>query len=328
MKIKNFLLKREFILLCVIVLVIITFNSLTKNFLVLNNLNGLFADISIKTIIAIGMTILLIGGDFDMSVGTHFGFLGIILGWQLANGVNFIIAIIVTLIVGAIDGLIIGLLVAKLDINAFIATLGAMFIFWGLPYIIGYASKAAISLSSSSFGNFPEIFKSIANKKIFHIELLNIYMIVILILSYIFLNKNVFFRQIFYVGGNKGTGKLSGIKTNIVTIFNFTFISILVAVAAILKTSRLGTASATASYPMGSLTILAAVVLGGGNLKGGYGSIIGTFLGVILLATIENGINAAAINPFYSNIIIGLILLFSVILDEIIRRSTKKIINY
>ncbi|MCL4417573.1 MAG: ABC transporter permease [Actinobacteria bacterium] len=328
MNFKKILLKRESILLLIIILVIITFSSLTKNFLVLNNLTGLFADVSIKTIIAIGMTVLLIGGDLDISVGTHFGFLGIILGWQLASGVNFIIAIIVTLLVGAFDGLVIGLLVAKLDINPFIATLGAMFVFWGLPNIITYASKAAISLSSSSFGNFPEIFKKIASTKIYHVELLNIYMIVILILSYIFLSKNVFFRQIFYVGGNKSTGKLSGIKTNIITIFNFTFISILVAVAAILKASRIGNTSATSAYPMASLSIIAAVVLGGGNLKGGYGSIIGTFLGVILLATIENGINAAAIDPFYSNIIIGLILLFAVVSDEIIRKLAKKSNNY
>ncbi|MCL4377794.1 MAG: ABC transporter permease [Actinobacteria bacterium] len=312
---------REIILLLLIIIVCAVFGSQSKTFFIYSNIKVIFAAVSVNSIIAIGVTILFIAGGFDLSVGTHLSFLGVFLGMLLGNGVPVYLSVIMTMILGIFDGFLIGFIVSKLGVNSFVATLGAMFIFWGLALIIGYASKVAGY--TGTFGHFPVSFINIASRTIFKIELLNIYMIIIVVILYVLLNKNVFFRQSFYVGGNENIAKLMGIKTKIIVIFNFVLVSLMVAVAAILRASRYEAASSWDGGQSMSLIIIAAVILGGASLKGGSGSILGTILGVILLAIISNGLTLLAVDVFYTDIVVGVILLSSVLLDRFIRKSVS-----
>jgi len=316
--------KREFFLILFIGIIITIIGTQSEYFFTLANLKGLFVVISVNSIIATGMTIVFIGGGFDISAGTHFGFLGIILGLLLASGFPILLAILLTLLVGIIDGLIIGILIAKIGINPFITTLGAMFIFGGASYLIGVSSPLALTKISASFGNFPESFNRIGGGSFHGIEYINIYMIGIVGILYIFSRKNVFFRQSNFVGEDEQKARLAGLKTNLITIFNFSLLSFLIAIAAILRVSRFANATAFSGGPVMGLTIIAAVILGGARLKGGAGSIIGSVLGVIMLATMNNGMVLLNISPFYSNIIIGLILLGAVLSDEFTTRRYKK----
>lgn len=234
----------------------------------------------------------------------------------LGNNVPVYLAIIFTLLLSIFDGLIIGILVVKLNVNSFIVTLGAMLIFGGAAYIIGYGSSVTVTNYTGSFGNFPECFKIIAGGTFFDIEYINIYMIVIVSVMYILLRNNIFFRQNYYIGGNLPASRLTGMKVNFVMIFNFVLVSLMVAVATILRTSRVGGTSHSDGGTSLSLFIIAAVMLGGASLKGGVGSIVGSALGVFLLVIINNGLLVLSVSSFYTDIFIGFILLISVLIDE------------
>ena len=319
--IRKIFISREFILLIMVGIVFAIAGTRSEFFFTLFNMQGLFLSISVYTIIGIGMTILFISGGFDMSVGTHMAFLGIIAGVLMGNGVPVYLAIIFTLLLGIIDGIVIGLIVTKLGVNPFVATLGAYFIFRGLAFLIGITSKVRTAPTTASIKNFPENFRRIGGGVFHGVEYINIYMVGLLVLFIILLARNVFFRQNYYVGGSMDAARLAGIKVNIITIFNFALLSMMIAIASILRISRVGTAIATAGGQDTALLIIAAVIIGGASLRGGSGSIIGTFLGVVLISTINNGITILGINPFYSQIIVGSILLLSVVMDEFLIRS-------
>jgi ribose transport system permease protein len=312
---------REFILLVVVCIVIAIVGTRSEYFFTLYNIQGLLLNISVYTIIGIGMTILFVSGGFDMSVGTHMAFLGIIAGVLMGNGVPVYLAITLTMILGLVNGVILGLIVTRLKVNPFVATLGAYFIFRGLAFLIGITSKVRTAPTTASIKDFPESFRSIGGGVFYGVEYINIYMFCLLVIFIILLARNVFFRQNYYVGGDVNAARLAGIKVNIITIFNFALVSLMVAIASILRISRVGTATATSGGQDTALLIIAAVIIGGASLRGGTGSIFGTFLGVVLIATINNGITILGINPFYSQIVIGSILLFSVLMDEFLIRS-------
>jgi len=319
-KIRGFFASREFILLAIVITVFVIFWRQSDIFLTINNLSGLFYNISYLSIIAVGMTVLFISGGFDMSTGSHSAFLGIILGIMLVSGVPVYAAILLIIMLGIMDGIIIGLIVTKLQVNPFVTTLGFLFIFRGAAILVAFTSEYGKGHSGLSVRNFPDSFLSIGGGNIMGIEYINLYMIAILIIIFILATRNVFFRQSLYVGGNAVSARLAGIKINIVTIFNFALVSLMVAIATILKISRINSASATAGGQEVGLSIIAAVIIGGASLRGGSGSVIGSVLGVILISTINNGMVLLGINPFYSQIFVGGILLGSVLFDELTRR--------
>ena len=324
-KLKRIFASREFILFIIVVVIFLIFWKQSDDFLTLSNLTGLFYNISYISIIGAGMTVLFISGGFDMSAGSHSAFLGIVLGIMLLKGIPVYLAIILIIFLGIIDGIVIGLIVTKLGVNPFVTTLGFLFIFQGAAILVAFTSEFGKGHSGLSVRNFPDNFLRIGGGDFFNIEYINLYMIVILVILLILATRNVFFRQSAYVGGDPVSARLAGIKTNIIIIFNFALVSSLVAIATFLKVSRIGAASATAGGQEVGLSIIAAVIIGGASLRGGSGSIIGTLLGVVLISTINNGITILGINPFYSQIFVGGILLASVLFDELTRklRTTK-----
>jgi ribose transport system permease protein len=311
---------REFLLLIFIAAIIIFLNFRSEYFLTFKNFDGLLANSSVAIIIAAGMTVLFISGGFDISTGNHLAFIGILLGILLGNGLSPLLAIIICLIMGIIDGLIIGMLVCKLKIEPFIVTLGAMYIFRGVAFFAGNSSKAKTTLTTPSFSKFTESFLSISQSRLFNVEYINFYMLIIVIVFTLFLAKNAFFRQNYYIGGNESSARLTGIKVDLLKIFNYILVSFMVAVAAILRTSRIGVASATSGGESLGLTIIAGTIIGGASLRGGSGSIIGSMLGIFLMMLINNGITIMGINPVFSQIAVGVILLVSVLIDEVSRR--------
>ena len=169
-KLKKIFLKREVILLLLIIIICVVLISQSKIFLSYLNAKGLLLAISINSIMAVGVTVLFISGGFDLSIGTHLSFLGVFLAMLLGNGVPVPLAIIMTFMLGIFDGFVIGIIVSKLNVNSFVATLGAMFIFQGLALVIGYQSKVAGF--GGSFHIISESFINIATRTIFRIEIL------------------------------------------------------------------------------------------------------------------------------------------------------------
>ncbi|MCL5071032.1 MAG: ABC transporter permease, partial [Actinobacteria bacterium] len=277
---KSFFMKvfsrREIVLLFIIVLLSIIVGSISKKFFTIDNFRAIMVIVSVHTIVACAMTVLMISGGFDISVGSVLAFLSIILGIFLNKGTNIIISIIITVLIGILIGYSIGFIISKLNVNPFITTLGAMFIFKGLA--VGFAFLGhPLEIQRLSLGNFPKAFNNISGGRFHGVEYIVFYMIGILVIFSIFLSYNKSLRQNFYVGGNENAARLVGIKVDRLKIFNYALMGLIVAITTVVKVSRYKFAVAVGSdeFP---LEIIAAVIIGGASLRGGEGSILGSFL--------------------------------------------------
>jgi len=300
----------------------------SDDFFTLANIKSMTLIISVNSIIAAGMTVLFISGGFDLSSGSVMAFIGVIMGHFLMSGVNFILVIIIALILGIGIGSSIGFIITKGDVNPFIATLGAMFVFKGLAFIVGLASPKMIAVGIPTFSFFEAPITKIASGSILGIENSFYYMIIILIIFGILIAKNRFFRQSFYIGGNEKASSLLGIKVDKIKIFNYALVSFMVAIATILKASRYEQTSASWGEGLG-LEVVAAVIIGGASLKGGEGSIFGSFFGIVLLTMIFNIITVLGKNPLYYEFFVGLMLLTTAVINDYIKRiyQNKRILK-
>ena len=312
---KNFFLSRQFLLIVVITIMILVTSTQSKAFFTMANISGVLFYFSVYSIMAMGLLVLFISGGFDMSIGTHLSFIGVILGILLGNKLPVPAAILITLMVGVFNGLIMGMLVTKFRVNAFVTTLGALFIFRGLAFIIGVNSKVALSSSSVPyFKDFPASFLNLAGGKFYGFEYINFYAFAIAVLFFFLMKKNTFFRQNYFLGGNPRAARLAGIKTNFLIVFNFMLVGLLVSMATILRASRIESHTSVAGSLTLGLVIVTSVIIGGASLKGGSGSVTGTLLGVLLLVLIVNFVNITSAPSVYSNIILGGILFVSIML--------------
>lgn len=325
MKLKKALSSREFILFILIIAIILFTGFNSEYFFTGENFRGLMLVICVNAIVASAVTILFISGGFDLSTGSVMATLGIILGILLANGVNIILSIIITILFGIAIGVLTGLIITKAKVNPFIATLGAMFTFRGVAFVVGKASKLSSGTTAPTFTHFPKAFDNIAGKSFLGIEYIVFYMIAILILFYFLSTKNIFFRQNYYIGNNEKAARLLGIKVDRIKIFNYALVSTMVAIATILKASRIDAVSVLTGETLG-LEVITAVIIGGASLAGGSGSILGSFFGVVIIALIYNVLIHLNVSPNYNKFFIGLVLLISVIIEVIINKFKEKVV--
>jgi ribose transport system permease protein len=276
---------------------------------------SLLLSVSVESIVAIGMTILLVSGGFDLSVGSTVAFTGAVAAWCIARlGIPVPLAILAALASGAFIGLSNGLIVAKLNINPFITTLGTMGIVRGALEVI---------TEGQNITGLPQSFKSIGQDNLFGIIQYPIVIALILIsIGDLLLRKSRFFRQNYYIGGNEKAALLSGIPVNAVKIFNYTLIGFLAAIAGIVNTARLGSASVTAAQGL-ELKVITAVIIGGASLQGGEGTILGAFLGSFLMAIIVGSLPLLDVPIYYNKLVIGATLLLAVLIDTLGKKARK-----
>jgi len=316
------LVSREFFLFALIIILAVFMYFKTDTFFTLANIKSMTLIISVNSIIAAAMTVLFISGGFDLSSGSVMAFLGVMIGIFISSGINFIIVIIIVLALGTAIGSSIGFVVTKGGVNPFIATLGAMFMFQSLAFVIGLASPKMVAVGIPTFSFFDSPITKIAGGALFGIENSFYYMLAILIIFSVLIVKNRFFRQSYYIGGNEDASRLLGIKVDRIKIFNYALVSFMVAFATILKASRFEQTSASWGESLG-LEVVAAVIIGGASLKGGEGSIIGSFLGIVLLTLIFNIIVLLGKNPLYYEFSVGIILLATAVLNDYVKKVYK-----
>ena len=260
-------------------------------------------------ILACGMMVLLISGMFDLSIGGILAFSGIMAGLAAKNlGLPPIVAFLVGCGWGLLLGIVNGTLVTKFKINALIATLATLSIYRGLLQLVSGAGVTNIGNGFTVFGQT---------------QILGIYspfwfMAVIVLLFAFLVGRTRYFRQAYYIGGNARAAKLSGINVDRTVFSFFAIMGLLAGLAGALLASRLNTAVVLAGQGV-ELKVITAVVLGGASLSGGVGTIFGAFLGVLLMALLQNAMIIAGINPFWQLIVVGIVLLISVGLDQFAR---------
>jgi ribose transport system permease protein len=282
-----------------------------NNFLSTYNFSAILLNLAPSAILVTGMMILMIGGGFDLSIGSVLALSGVASaaafswwGWPAQFSIGFGIA------VGAFAGTINGLIVTQLRINPLIATLATMAIFRG-------ATQLATGTGIMSIG---DEFKAFGQTVFFGLQSPIWVAALIVCVFWWAVAKTRFFRQFYFIGGNERAAQLSGIRVARMTLIGFVIMGALAGLAGTLIAARLNTAVVTAGIGV-ELTIVTAAVLGGASLRGGEGSVIGGVLGVVLIALVQNALIINGVGVFWQSIIIGLVLLSAVSLDRFTRNE-------
>lgn len=278
---------------------------LAPNFLSPQSQFNILRDAAFVGIIAWGMTLVVVAGEIDISVGANAAFSGIVLAHMIQAGIPIPVAAALVLLMGAAIGSAAGWLRAMFDVPSFIVTLALWLGLRGLAQVMSSAVPVVI----------PDVdFQFWGAGGVFGFPLPTIFMLVLFVLFIFISQKTVFGRSVYAVGGNPEAAKLSGISVPLVRIGIFAITGTLAALVGILLASRLGSGNSAAATGM-EFDVIAAVVVGGTSLLGGRGTMVGTLLGVIFIAALSNGLVLMGVDPFMQNVVRGAVILIAVLVN-------------
>lgn len=278
-----------------------------------NNLLDVLRTTSFTFIIAAPLTCLMLTGNRDLSVGATTALGGIVCAWGLTNwNLGVIPSILLALAAGALVGLIKAGICLKLQLPPFIITLG-------LQYMIN--GFILVTTQGNPITGFPETFTVLGQGKLpIGVHYTVLIALALGILIHIMLTRMKFGRELYAVGGNRETARLAGINVNKTLLIAHVVVSIAAAFVGVLYASRFNSAQSNAGAGT-EMTIMCAIIIGGTSFSGGVGSVVGSFLGCLLLACISNGLVLMHVSTYYQNLVMGGILILSLVLDRI--RSEK-----
>ncbi|MCL4415213.1 MAG: ABC transporter permease [Actinobacteria bacterium] len=307
------ILKKQTNLVILIVLIIILYATIPSFGQVSNFLN-ILKNISVISIISCGMTLVVIGGGLDLSVGSTFS-LAAVISIVMLNKYNPALAIIVPVIAAIIIGILNGVITSKFNLSSIIVTLGM------LSVVSGFA--LFFVNGGTQVGTPNKVFESIAKIQLFKIPLYCYLFIIIAIFYEVLLRKTTFGRNLILIGTNPEAAKIIGVNIILVRTISFVICSLSVAIAAILLSSRLMTAAPTAGIGY-EFDVITAIVIGGISLSGGKGSIYNTVIGAILLGVVINALTLTNVPFAFQAITKGFLILLAITLDVRARSSIEK----
>lgn len=298
-------------LLALIALVIFV-TVLNPNFIRLSNIFNLLRQVSVNALIAFGMTFVIVTSGIDLSVGSILALSSALTAGMIVYGVPTSLALLLGVFLGGLMGFVNGFFVTKGRVAPFIATLATMTIYRGLTLVYTGGNPisnfdAGLSLQILGRGSY------------YGVPIPVIVTIIVFAILFVLLHKTTFGRKVFAIGGNEEAAKISGIKTDRVTMWVYTISGMMSALAGLILLSRLNSAQPTAGTSY-ELDAIAAVVIGGTSLSGGKGRLVGTLVGALIIGTLNNGLNILGVSSFYQQVIRGIVILIAVLLD---RSETK-----
>jgi ribose transport system permease protein len=314
-KVRSF---REGTLILVIAFVCVVMSFASPYFLTWENIKAILLSFSTEGIVAVGMTIMLVGGGIDLSVGSVMCLAMVIAGKLFLLGLNPWLASLIAIVISGLIGAVIGIFVTRVGLTHFITTLAIMGIARGACYVITKGTPLSLYTLPPSFkyigqGNF------LGSRLPFVIV---IFFIVVIISDY-FLRRSTILRKVFYTGSNEKAAIYSGINVARVKIGVAILCSALTGLAGIIFMSKFG--AATANFGTGlEMTAIAAAVIGGATLTGGEGTVLGTILGIALLSTIIGAMILLDVSVYWQELTRSCILLVVVSLDHLRRTSSQK----
>jgi ribose transport system permease protein len=297
----------------------LTFKSpvfLTKD----NLLNLLYSNSGVG-IAACAVTVVVIAGNFDLSLGGIYIFSALLAAWVAVHW-NIWLAFPVALAAGATMGLVNGLLVTKLRVNAFLATLATSLVFFGMDKLV--SGGTAIYIGGGQGGHASDIWNFLGQNKLggqHGVQYPVIFFVVVAILLQILLSRTVFGRHAYGVGGNREAARLSGLKVDRIIIITFVIAGFAAGLAGLLDYSALaqGSPGDPTSQAL-ALAAIAGVALGGTSIFGGVGAVWRTVIGVLMLGMITNGFNLLGVRDFYQDIVRGSLIVAAVAIGSVVER--------
>ncbi|MDZ4701608.1 MAG: ABC transporter permease [Rhodothermales bacterium] len=290
-------------------------------FLLANNLRNVANQIVVIAILAVGMTMVIITAGIDLSVGSLIALSAVVAAWIIramggadaSLGVMLFASVSAILMCGMV-GFVSGMTITQFKVPPFITTLAVMLVASGFAYIISRGESIyEVPDSYVWLGRGADLF-SIPNAVIL--------MAVIYLLAHILMTRTTLGRYIYAVGGNPEAARLSGIRVNSVLLFVYTVGGMLAGLGGIVQASQLKSGAPTYGL-LYELYVIAAVVVGGTSLAGGEGRIMGTLVGALIIAVIQNGMNLTGVESYTQKVVLGMVILVAVLLDMLKKRSWR-----
>lgn len=287
----------------------------SESFFTASNMCNILRQISTNALLAFGMTFVILIGGIDLSVGPLLAFSGVFAAYVMGNlGWPIWAAIAGSIILCSMVGMLNGVIVTKTGIAPFVVTLSVQQIFRGFAMLL--ANGAPIRIRDQGFIN-------IGTTYIGPVAFPVIYMIIIMALCYVVLNKTQFGRHIYALGGNKTAARFAGIRTQRIEVMVYALSGFLAGIAGIVLAARM-TAGVPATGDGYECDAIAAVVLGGASFTGGIGTIGGTLIGAIIIGVLNNGLNMLNVASFWQYVAKGVVILLAVMVDVLRKQSKDK----
>ncbi|SHI43890.1 ABC transporter permease [Wenxinia saemankumensis] len=289
---------------------VIFFSLNSPYFLTWANWVNIFTAMSIAGILAAGGTILLIGGQFDLSVGSGMAFVALmfaIAAESFGVGPGIAVAVLTGLGIGVINGFF----VTVVGVNPLITTLGTLAIFRGLTLSIGGASSVRVTG-----------FDWAIQRPFLDIPLSTMLFVAVAVVVGLLLARTVYGRTIYAIGANETAARLVGIRTRRTIFTAFLISGLCMALTGMVSASQLGSTSGTTGVGL-ELAVVTAIILGGTTLKGGVGSMFGTVLGLLIVGVLNNGLTLMNVNSTWQQVAAGTLLILAVSFDQVRQRFIK-----
>ncbi len=290
----------------------VALSLLTDTFFSFRNLLNVLDQLTVLGIMALGMTAVIVIGGIDLSVGSVLALSMMVMGW-LSNvvGVPMQLCIVAALATGALCGLGSGLLITHARLPAFIATLATMSICRGLANMVTDGSQIV---------GYPDWFSAMSIIRHFGFLSITVALFIVLTaVAAIFMKYRAAGRALYAIGGSAEVARLAGIPVRKVTVAVYTACGVLAGLAGVVMSTRLDSSQPTGGMGY-ELDTIAAVVIGGGSLSGGVGTIWGTLMGVLTIGVLRNGLNLLGVSPFVQQVVIGTVIVLAVAVDSNKRR--------
>lgn len=309
---KQFIRENIGILIGLIVLCAIV-AAINPNFLTSNNLLNVLRQTSTNLYLALAMTMIIIIGGIDLSVGSIMAVVGVVTTGLIAFfGAPVFAAVGASLLVGMLFGAVNGYVAATTMIPPFIITLATMNIARGAAYVLTDGKPVRVMSDSFNFIGSGYVGGVLPMPVL--------YLLILLVLCYIIMNKTKLGRYMYAVGGNAEAAKFSGINIKRIKFFAYTFSGLMAAVGGIVLASRMFSGQPTMGNAA-ELDAIAAVVLGGTSMSGGFGKIGGTVIGALIIGVLSNGLNLMGVSSFWQYIVKGIVIMVAVYADVIKRKK-------
>jgi rhamnose transport system permease protein len=308
-------LSRELVLVFVLLGLIVFFGQTSEAFLTIRNAlntSRFFVEVGL---IALGMTLIIITGGIDLSVGAALALVSVAIGFSFQAGMPLPAAILFGLVVGLAAGFFNSFFITYLALHPLVVTIGTLALFRGLALVASDAD--AVSEFPFWFAYFGQYYFDLGFAAVPGQLLIFVAAVAVI---WLVLSRTSFGRYVYSIGHNEEAARFSGVPVRKVKVALYTGIGFLVALAAVIYTSRVSVAKADSGEGL-ELDVISAVVLGGASIYGGVGTIAGTVLGVLIIATLRNGLILSGVSGTWHPLLLGGVLIVAVFVNEFFRRK-------
>ena len=290
-----------------LIVIVAVFSYLSPYFLTIRNITDIFGQISEIGIMAVGSSLVIITGGIDLSVGAVLAVSLMVTAWLFRDyHVPFPIALVAGLALGAFVGFLNGVLTTYARIQAFVATLATMSACSGIALFI---------TNGSPITGFPDYFTALTSTRVLGVPLETIILISVYLLTAFWLRFRPNGRALYALGGNEEVARLSGLNVQRIKVGVYVIAGFLASLAGMIVGSRLDSAQPTAGLS-DLLSVIAVVVIGGASLSGGSGSMLGTFIGLLIIGVLQNGMSLIDVSPNLQPVVIGAAIILAVMTDR------------